>query len=52
MIIIVILKKHFKPQSEVISKREAILQTQKQKLREDSTPSASQKAESPNGMLR
>ena len=52
MIIILILKKHFKPQSEAMSKREAILQIQKQRLREESTPSAIQKAELPNGTLR
>lgn len=52
MIITVNPKKHFKPQCEVISKREAILQIEKQWLREESTPSAIQKAELLNGTLR
>lgn len=52
MIIISILKQHFKLQSEGNSKREAILQIQNQKLREESIPSATQKAELPNDTLR
>lgn len=52
MVIILILRKHFKPKSEVISKGEAILQIQKQTLRGESTPSAIQKAKLSNDKLR